>query len=609
MLSFRGRSWNCPAFHHDGFSGSDLVSAILTRRGFAEGSPERQRFLSPSIATELQSRQDTLPGLHPAVSRLELAVTSNEIVGIVGDYDVDGATSAALMLRWLRLSGVRTHLYVPDRLSEGYGANAAAMRHLHAAGATLVVCVDNGTLAFDALADAQDRGLDVIVIDHHAPLRRDDGELDLPSATAIINPHLVPDDPFGILCAAGIVWITLLTLNNRLAQSGFFNNTRPQPSMAALLDLVALGTIADVVPLTGINRALVTSGLKAQNQMLNAGIAAMSHLSGVPPLFDAFHSGFVFGPRINAAGRIGDCSLGAHLLATDDPDEARTIAARLEALNAERKTLCDEAQEQAAAMAQAEDEQQIKNGAPPPPAIVLASKEWHPGIIGIVAGRIKERFNRPCFIFSINTEQRVAKGSGRSIPGFNLGAAVHHATSSGLGTGGGHAMAAGITVPIDNLERFREFLCQRCSGLASPSIQVDLSIDAGTLTADAVRHMHDTLSPFGQGNREPLLMVPNVRVDFLSERRKGTLHLKGTTTGGTIHATAFGASGTPLGNALFKYAGGKVDLLVHASINTWRGACTVDLMLQDAREASGQREVIRPRSSFGPQPQGHAETR
>jgi len=581
-ISFRGRRWDVPpiSVKHET---DELIREILLRRDVAD----IDSFLTPNIMRDLP-KSGQIPGLDEAVARLSMAVRNGETIGILGDYDVDGATSAAQMIRWCRQTGLKSELYIPDRINEGYGANAGAIRHLAEKQVSLIVCVDNGTTAFAALEEAENLHIDVLVLDHHVPQTQNGIDV-LPPAVAIVNPNCEGGrGGYGMLCAAGVVWVTLVMTTTSLKRNGFFDEFHPAPTMSKLLDLVALGTIADVVPLTGLNRSFVSTGLRVQDKLWNAGMASMSELSGTLPTFEAWHSGFIFGPRINAAGRIGDCSLGAQMLATDDQDRAGQIAAQIEALNTERKAMCDLASDESLAL--------IPD--PPPSAIVIASKEWHPGIIGIVAGRLKERYARPTFVFAIDAEKGVAKGSGRSVPGFDLGKAVHDAAALNILTGGGHAMAAGATINIDRLADFQNFLNERCKGLPEPCTDVDLQIDPEHITIGFIQALQTKMGPFGQGNREPLLLLPSVRVIRISERRGGTVHVQGENGRTRIEAILFRGIGTPLGDSLLNSTGAKIDILARAGINEYKGRVSVDFKIEDARRSFNSNVIVNPISPF-----------
>ncbi|KGM31605.1 single-stranded-DNA-specific exonuclease RecJ, partial [Inquilinus limosus] len=380
----------------------EIVARVLAARGV--GLDDAPAFLNPTLRALLPD-PSVLRDMDRAAARIARAVTAGEGIAVFGDYDVDGATSTALLVRYLRALGIEPQIHIPDRIAEGYGPNAQALEKLRAGGAGLVVTVDCGTTAFDALEGAA--GLDVVVIDHHTAEPR------LPKVAAVVNPNRLDQDPgLGQLAACGVTFLALVALNRALRQAGVFAN-RTEPDLLALLDLVALGTICDVVPLTGLNRALVGQGLKVMAQRRNTGLAALADVARVTETVDAYHAGYILGPRINAGGRIGRADLGARLLATEDRAEAARIAALLDEHNVDRKTV--EAEVMAAAIAQVE-------AAEAGPVILVAGEGWHPGVVGIVAGRLRERYGRPSCV--VGFEGGIGKASGRSVPGVDLGAAV-----------------------------------------------------------------------------------------------------------------------------------------------------------------------------------------
>ena len=435
-----------------------------------------------------------------AAERLAHAVRHNETVGVFGDYDVDGAASSALMIGLLRALGCTVVYHVPDRLTEGYGPNGPALRALVGQGARLIVCVDCGTAAADALAVVHNQA-DVIVLDHHkiegAP----------PPIRATVNPNRLDDSSgLGTLCAAAVAFLTAVAVIRTLRRQGFFQ-TRPEPDLLGLLDLVALATVCDVMPLIGLNRALVTQGLKVMARRARPGIAALLDVAQAKDRPTAFTCGFALGPRINAAGRISEADLGVRLLLCDDELEARSLAATLDAVNRQRQ----EVELSMLETAMAEAERQSLAGHP---ALLVAGADWHPGVVGIVAGRIKERYNRPSCVAAI--ADGIAKGSGRSVGGIDLGGAVIAARQLGiLLTGGGHAMAAGFSLQADRLEDFHAFLNERLAAAADLPAAADLSVEAtltvpGATTELAKQLQH--LAPFGNGNDEPVFVLPRARV-------------------------------------------------------------------------------------------------
>ncbi len=401
-------------------------------------------FLTPTLRG-LMPNPSTLTDMDKAAARLVRAVVGDESVAVFGDYDVDGATSAALLYRYLSAVSKPPRLYIPDRITEGYGPNAPALLRLHQEGARLVVTVDCGATAYQPLAAAAAAGLDVIVLDHHAT------EAELPQATAVVNPNRIDDrSGQGTLCAAGVTFLTVVALNRALRQAGWFRE-RPEPDLLGWLDLVALGTVCDVVPLIGLNRAFVAQGLKVMARRANVGLTALSDVAGLNTPPEAYHAGFVLGPRVNAGGRVGTADLGTRLLTTENPSEAQGLARRLDDLNSERRQI--EVTVLDAALAQIGD-------GDPGDVVFVAGTDWHAGVIGIVASRLMERYRRPACVVSLT--DGVGKGSGRSVRGVDLGAAVIAARQAGLlVSGGGHRMAAGFTVTSERIGDLRTFLRRR----------------------------------------------------------------------------------------------------------------------------------------------------
>src|SRR5437763_1176925 len=467
----------------------EIVGRLLAQRGI--GAAEAPLFLSPRLREQLPDPAH-LRDMLPAVERLVRAIRDSEPIVVFGDYDVDGATSAALLLRFFASVDARASVYVPDRMREGYGPNAAALLRLQSEGAAVVITVDCGATAHEALSAAAEAGLDVIVVDHHVtePL--------LPRALALINPNRLDETSlYGNLAAVGVAFLLVVALNRALRAAGWYA-ARPEPDLLQWLDLVALGTVCDVVPLNGLNRALVAQGIRMARQMKNPGIRALAAAASANGPIDAYQLGFVLGPRVNAGGRVGAADLGARLLATDDPALAAELAQRLDGYNRERRDI--EGRTLAAAIEQVE-------AAPQSPALVFAAAEsWHPGVIGIVAARLKERYERPACVVALT--DGIGKGSGRSVPGLALGPAVIAARQAGLLiNGGGHAMAAGFTVPEEKLDQLREFLVERLGdGFASERLVPELAIDGALSAAGAhggvIEHIA-ALAPFGAANPEP----------------------------------------------------------------------------------------------------------
>jgi len=551
----------------------DVVGRAMVGRGV--GLDGAEAFLNPSLRDQLPEPMD-LRGMEEGVARLVRAVQSEEKVAVFGDYDVDGATSSALILRYFASLGVPTEAYIPDRLAEGYGPNLPGLLSLQKGGAGVVVTVDCGITAFEPLQSAQEAGLDVIVVDHHAAEPR------LPAASAVINPNRLDDDsPHGYLAAVGVTYLLLIALNRALREVGHFTNRR-EPNLLELLDLVALGTVADVVALKGLNRVLTTQGLKVLAGRRNAGLRALSEVAGVDERPGTYHLGFLLGPRINAGGRVGEPGLGARLLSTEDPAEALEIARRLDAYNAERREIEAQCLDQAI--------EQAESGGLSEYLSYVEADGWHPGVIGIVAGRLKERYNRPSCVVALDGAQ--GKGSGRSVEGVDLGAAVIAARQEDLLiNGGGHKMAAGFTVAREASGAFRTFLEERIAQqLAGMPITARLSLDGALEVSGATVELIETLerlAPFGMGNPEPRFAIRNARV--VQSDVVGTDHVRcrvAGSGGGSLKAIAFRAADQELGALLLKARNGApVHLAGRLRIDRWQGREQAQLMIDDGAEA------------------------
>lgn len=552
----------------------EIVGRLLAQRGIdVDHAPG---FLAPRLRDQLPEPSH-LRDMEAAVARLVRAVRGGETIGIFGDYDVDGATSAALLTRFFAATGTPTRIYVPDRLREGYGPNTPALLRLHEEGVRVVVTVDCGTTAHLPLAEAAEAGLDVVVIDHHV------AEPLLPRAAAVVNPNRLDEtSPHGALAAVGVVFLLIVAVNRELRRAGWYGGTRAEPDLLQWLDLVALGTVCDVVPLAGLNRAFVAQGIKVARRRDNPGLAALATVAGIGEPIDAYHLGFMLGPRVNAGGRVGAADLGARLLATDDPVLAAELAARLDACNRERRDI--EARTLDAAIA-------IVEGAPQSPVLVFAAAEnWHPGVIGIVAARLKERYERPACVVAL--AGGIGRGSGRSVPGLPLGPAVIAARQAGLLlNGGGHAMAAGFTVAQEKLAAFESFLVERLGdGMKNERLIPELRID-GTLSVAAaqgalVEHIA-SLAPFGAANPEPRFAFPGVRV--IHAEPVGNGHLRFTLADplddARLRAVAFRVAETPLGRFLAETRGAAIHVAGHLARDTWRGGDAVQLTISDAARA------------------------
>ena len=552
----------------------EIVGRLLAQRAIdVDLAPG---FLAPRLRDQLPDPSH-LRDMEAAAARLVRAVRDGETIAVFGDYDVDGATSAALLARFFAATGTPTRIYVPDRLREGYGPNTPALLGLRDEGVRLVVTVDCGTNAHLPLAEAAEAGLEVIVVDHHV------AEPLLPRATAIVNPNRLDEtSPHGSLAAVGVAFLLVVAVNRALRQAGWYSGGRAEPDLLGWLDLVALGTVCDVVPLTGVNRALVAQGIKVARRNANPGLAALAAVAGVNEPIDAYHLGFVIGPRVNAGGRVGAADLGARLLATDDPALAAELARRLDGHNRERREI--EARTLEAAITMVE-------GAPQSPVLVFAAAEnWHPGVIGIVAARLKERYERPACVVAV--ADGIGKGSGRSIAGLPLGPAVIAARQAGLLiNGGGHAMAAGFTVPAEKIDALRAFLVERLGdGIDHEPLVPELRIDGALSIAAAQCELVDhitRLAPFGAANSEPRFVFPGVRV--VHAEPVGTGHLRCTLADPLdnvrLRAIAFRVAGTPLGQFLGETGGSAIHVAGHLRRDSWRGGDAVQLSIDDAAAA------------------------
>jgi single-stranded-DNA-specific exonuclease len=551
------------------------VTQLLLARGVSPDDIERHR--NPSLRAFLPD-PSAFRDMDQAAERIAQAVVTGETVTVYGDYDVDGATSAALLIRLLRMLGHPARYYIPDRLLEGYGPSGEALVRLGAEGSSLIVTVDCGAMAFEALEMAHDAGIDVIVVDHHKCAA------ELPRAMALVNPNRLDEEDLaaahGHLAAVGVAFLLAIATVRLLRQRGFFAD-RPEPDLFSLLDLVALGTVADVAALHGLNRALVAQGLKVMAQRQNIGMAALidaSRLSRAPTCSDL---GFALGPRINAGGRVGEATLGVRLLTTEDPDEARAIAAQLSQLNEERRAI--EAAVQEAAEAQLETQH---NRA----VVLLAGAGWHPGVIGIVAGRIKEKSGRPAIVIALDADEHGhGKGSGRSIAGVDLGAAIIAARAAGLlVAGGGHAMAAGLTIEPGRLSALAEFLDERLGAAivaaqAGQSLQLDLAVAPGGLVPPLVETL-ESAGPYGMGWPGPRIAVGPVRLIKADLVGKDHVRLivRGE-DGASFKAVAFRQAETELGQALLNRAQGRRFWLAgRAKIDDWGSRPAAELHIDDA---------------------------
>ena len=527
---------------------NDITTQLLLSRGVAHEDLDKHR--QPNLRSFLPD-PSVFADMDRAAERIAEAVIAEETVTVYGDYDVDGATSSALLIRLIRMLGHDANHYIPDRLLEGYGPSGEALLRIGLDGSSLIVTVDCGAMAHDALGMAHDAGIDVIVVDHHkcSP--------ELPRTYALVNPNRLDESDLGAehghLAAVGVAFLLAVAIVRTLRQRGFFEG-KSEPDLMSLLDLVALGTVADVASIRGLNRAFVAQGLKVMAKRANTGMAALIDVSRLKAAPAASDCGFALGPRINAGGRVGEATLGVRLLTTEDPEEARAISEQLSQLNEDRRAI------EAAVQEAAEEQLSAQHNRP---VVVCAGRGWHPGVIGIVAGRIKEKSGKPSVVIALDDEAGEGKGSGRSIPGVDLGAAIIGATEAGLLIkGGGHAMAAGLTIADDRVEAFTDWLAEHLAGpvaraSAEQQMVVDLALAPGGLTPELVETL-DGAGPYGVGWPGPRIAVGPVylvKADIV-----GTDHLRVIAAGhdgARFKAIAFRAANTDMGQALLHGAKGR----------------------------------------------------
>ena len=573
--SATGRRWVGPSIEEDRLAEAMAqitklpapLCRTLVKRGVT--AEDASTFLAPTLRDLLPDPHD-LRDMEKAAQRFLVAVKTKQRIAIFADYDVDGGTSAALLICWLRDMGLKSTLYIPDRIDEGYGPNDEAMAAL-AKDHDLIICVDCGTLSHGPIAAAV--GADVIVLDHHL------GGETLPDCVAVVNPNRQDESgDLGHLCAAGVVFLMLVEANRQMKASGAAG-----PDLMSALDLVALGTVADVAPLIGVKRAFVRQGLTVMGRRGRIGITALSDVAGMNEAPNSYHLGFLLGPRVNAGGRIGKADLGARLLATVDRNEASALADMLDQLNTERREVESAVRDLAIEQAEARGYDA--------PLVWAAGKNWHPGVVGIVASRLKDASNRPSVVIGID-EDGTGKGSGRSVTGIDLGAAIQRLASEGLLIkGGGHKMAAGLSVEGDKIEaamaRLGELLAKQGSDKIGPA---DLKLDGVLMPAAATVELVNQIEqagPFGAGAPAPRFVFPDVQILFA--KTVGANHLKitfGDGLGKRIDSISFGAMDGPLGPMLTNHNGARFHLAGRLEINTWQGRQSVQLRLEDAAPAA-----------------------
>jgi single-stranded-DNA-specific exonuclease len=563
----------------------EMLARVLAGRDVEIDAVED--FLDPTIR-KLMPDPHTVTEMEAAAKRVADAAVRGEKVAIFGDYDVDGATSAALLAWHLRHCGLDPLIHIPDRLFEGYGPNVDAVRALAGKGATLLVTVDCGTTSHEPLAEARRLGMSIVVIDHHQCSE------ELPEVDALVNPNR-PDDLSGLghLAAVGLVLITLVAVNRELRSRGFWTSEMPEPDLLGMLHHVALGTVADVAPLIGLNRAFVAKGLVAMRRRDHVGHTALmdvSRLNGPP---EAWHLGFMLGPRINAGGRIGRADLGVRLLLEADISEAARIAGELDRLNGERRVIEQMAVEQAEAEALASLGIEEKGA-----VIVTAAEGWHPGVVGLVASRLKEKFSRPAFAIALEPGG-IGTGSGRSIAGVDLGKAVRQAVKDGLLLkGGGHAMAAGVTLRKEKLSEFRATMeTMLADDVAQSSHLNELFVDGAVSARGVTPELAATLNragPFGAGNPEPVLALPSHQLVYADEVGEGHLRVRFKSGDGAIvNGIAFRSIGQKLGNALLAHRGQSLHVAGSLAVDRWQGSERVQFRVQDVAVPEQDPAIIR----------------
>jgi len=556
----------------------EIVARVLAARGV--GVDEAEAFLNPTIRT-LMPQPSALQDMEKGAARLAEAVMRAEKIGVIADYDVDGVSSAAMLTLFLKAVGSACTVHIPDRITEGYGPSAQAVEQLKAQGAQVLVTLDCGVMAHDPLARAAELGLTTLIVDHHQA-----GEV-LPEAHAVINPNRQDDiSGLGYLCAAGVTMIFIAAVNKMLRQKGWYGAERPEPNMLQWLELVSLATVCDVVPLKGLNRAYVTQGLKIMGRRENIGLATLADVARLKRKPDTYALGYLLGPRINAAGRIGNAAMALTLLTTADKGEAAAIAQELERLNRERQEIelavVDQAMVQADNMLGQERR---------PTVLLVSGRGWHPGVVGLAAARLKERFNLPSFVLAEDKAGVLASGSGRSIAGVDLGSAVREAFESGLiEKGGGHAMAAGLTVRRERLGDLRAFLDARLSPQVAAAQDRALSIDAALTAGAATLELIELLEqagPYGTAHPSPVFAFPAHRVLYAAAA--GSDHIRCTlaaSDGKKLKAVAFRAMGTELGELLLSEKQMPLHVAGRLTVDDWSGARVPCLHIEDASRVS-----------------------
>ena len=558
----------------------EYIARLLVLRGISD--EDVPAFLNPTFQSDLPA-PSLFAGMDQCAQDVARAIQAQKKFAIFGDFDVDGATSSAVAYRFLKACGIEAPIYIPERLTEGYGPNEQALQSLRDQGVEVLLMLDCGTGAKETIAAGQDMGLQIVILDHH------EAGSDLPPAWHVINPKR-KDDSSGLdmLAAVGVTFYFCIAVNAQLKKDDFYNkNNIKTPNLKELIDLVALGTVCDMVPLVHVNRLFVKQGFKQMDSLSNEGVNALASVSGIAPPFTPYHAGYVLGPRVNAGSRVGKSSLGAQLftLGADAAKEAENIAWTLNDCNAKRKDMQSAMEAEALAMVD-------QTGASDDTVIIVAREGWHSGLTGLVAGRLKEHYGRPACVICL--EDGLGKGSGRSIDGIHLGQVFIDAMDKGIITkGGGHAMAGGFTLNEGQIDTFRSFVqdhvnAQINSELPTVSHDIEGVVSVrGALNLENAKRLHEEIGPFGMGFEEPLFLLKSVRI--ISADIVGGAHvrllLSDAEGGARIKAMAFRAAGTNMGEALIKQKHQSFDIVGQLKINSWQGRETVELHVRDARIA------------------------
>lgn len=579
QLSLGGNIWKSAAVDEGmaermslAYNLSPALAHLLCVRKIAFN--EVNNFINPKLQN-LMPDPYVLKDMQKAAERVAQAVENGEKIAIIGDYDVDGATSTSELVRFFKAVGINPQVHIPSR-EEGYGPSDLAFSEFEAAGAKLVITIDCGTTAFDVLNRAAAKGFEIIVIDHH------EAEAKLPDIYAVINPKRLDEDnqyPYlAYMSAVGVGFMFLVALNRKLRNDGFYSNHQA-PELKNLLDLVALGTVCDVVPLLGLNRAYVRQGLKIMAQQNNIGLKSLLKAAQVESAPNAYHLGFVLGPRINACGRVGDAVLGSRLLCCENETEAQLLADKFNALNAERKDIENYVLLKAI--------EQVEGQTQEYPIAFAYGEDWHQGVIGIVAGKLKERYNVPAFVMSVEPDE--VKGSARSIEGVDLGALIISAKEKGVITGGGgHIMAAGFSLTKEQIQAFKKFVGEYVEERLgkekiAPVLNIDLALALSGVTEDFADSLA-MLEPYGAGNPEPLVLIRNVSISHL--RLVGSGHVScflSSPSGGSLKAIAFRCADNDIGNALLNNNGELFDAVGQIKTDVWQGRKTIQMIINDLR--------------------------